>query len=248
MPSRPVDFPGQPRPPGIPGRLDHLHVAEPPEASRAKLVFVVHGRNSAARFALFEFLRSIGLSPIEWHQAIAATGKASPYIGEVVDAALEAAQAVVVLWTPDEVVSLRPEYADGKDDPDIRPGLQSRPNVMFEAGLALGRAPERVVLAELGRMRHFSDMLGRHTVRLSNSVASRQELAIRLRTAGCAVDLSGTDWHTSGDFSSPPQPILSWRIRGRNCRLPAFRGLRRGGGCAPAPHHRAARPGLPVRP
>lgn len=217
MPSRPAGFPGQPGPPSA-GRSDHLHVAELPEASRAKLVFVVHGRNSSARLAIFEFLRSIGLSPIEWHQAIAATGKASPYIGEVVDAALEAAQAVVVLWTPDEVVSLRPEYADGEDDPDLRPGLQARPNVMFEAGLALGRAPERVVLAELGRLRHFSDMLGRHTVRLSNSVACRQELAIRLRTAGCAVDLSGTDWHTSGDFSSPPRPILSWRIRGRKRR------------------------------
>jgi hypothetical protein len=214
MPLRPAGFPGQPGPVGITGRADCLHVPKPPEASRSQLVFVVHGRNSTARLAIFEFLRSIGLSPIEWHQAIAATGKASPYISEVIDAALEAAQAVVVLWTPDEVVSLRPEYADGEDDPDIRPGLQSRPNVMFEAGLAFGRAPDRVVLAELGRMRHFSDMLGRHTVRLSNSVASRQELAIRLRTAGCAVDLSGTDWHTAGDFSSPPQPVLSWRIRG----------------------------------
>ena len=215
MPLRPAGIPGQPGPPGTTGRAGCLHVAGPPAAAGPQLVFVVHGRNSMARLAVFEFLRSIGLSPMEWHQAIAATGKASPYIGEVVDAALDVAQAVVVLWTPDEVVSLRPEYANGEDDPDVRPGLQSRPNVMFEAGLALGRAPDRVVLAELGRMRHFSDMLGRPTVRLSNSVASRQELAIRLRTAGCAVDLSGTDWHTTGDFSSPPQPVPSWRTRGR---------------------------------
>ena len=240
MPSRPVGLPEQAGLPDASGRADHLHVAEPPEASRSQWVFVVHGRNDTARIAIFEFLRSIGLSPIEWHQATAATGKASPYIGEVVDAALEAAQAVVVLWTPDEVVSLRPEYADGKDDPDIRPGLQSRPNVIFEAGLAIGRAPERVVLAELGRMRHFSDMLGRHTVRLGNSVASRQELAIRLRTAGCAVDLSGTDWHTTGDFSSPPQPVLgrrirvcSRRLRGRPDREPADHGLDASGGAPP---------------
>jgi predicted nucleotide-binding protein len=215
MPSRPASIPRQPGPRGTTGRADYPRVAEPPDASRSQLVFVVHGRNGTARLAIFEFLRSIGLSPIEWHQAITATGKASPYISEVVDAGLGAAQAVVVLWTPDEVVSLRPEYADGEDDPDVRPGFQSRPNVMFEAGLALGRAPDRVVLAELGHMRHFSDLLGRHTVRLSNSVASRQELAIRLRTAGCAVDLSGTGWHSAGDFSSPPQPVLSWRIRGR---------------------------------
>jgi predicted nucleotide-binding protein len=208
-----IGFVGQPSPRDTSERAGYLQLAEPSEATRSQLVFVVHGRNVSARLAIFEFLRSIDLCPIEWHQAIAATGKASPYISEVVDAGIEAAQAVVVLWTPDEVVALRPEYANGEDDPDVRPGLQSRPNVMFEAGLALGRAPDRVVLVELGHMRHFSDMLGRHTLRLSNSVASRKELAIRLRTAGCDVDLSGTEWHTAGDFSSPPPPALSrWRI------------------------------------
>ena len=170
-------------------------------------VFVVYGRNRTARVAVFAFLRSIGLAPIEWSQAVAATGKASPYIGEVIETAIAAAKAVVVLWTPDEIVSLRPEYADGDDDPEVLPSAQARPNVMFEAGLALGRAPERVVLVELGRVRHFSDIIGRHTVCLTNSVASRHELAIRLRTAGCAVDLTGTDWHTAGDFTSPP-PLL----------------------------------------
>jgi predicted nucleotide-binding protein len=177
-----------------------------PDSSRR--VFVVYGRNRSARLAVFTFLRSVGLSPIEWCQALTATGKASPYIGEVLDTALSSACAVVVLWTPDEIVSLRPEYADGDDDPEVQPSTQARPNVLFEAGLALGRAPDRVVLVELGRVRHFSDIVGRHTVRLSNTVASRQELAMRLRTAGCAVDLSGTDWHTAGDFSSPAQPGL----------------------------------------
>ena len=196
MPSCPAGCPGQPR-----ARTE-------PAVERSRKIFVVHGRNAAARFAIFAFLRSIGLAPIEWSQAIAATGKASPYIGEVIDAALASAQAVVVLWTPDEIVSLLPEYADGDDDPDVRPSFQARPNVMFEAGLAIGRAPDRVVLVELGRVRDFSDVIGRNTVRLSNTVASRQELAIRLRTAGCAVDLSGTDWHTTGDFTSPPQPRL----------------------------------------
>jgi hypothetical protein len=47
---------------------------------------------------------------------------------------------------------------------------------------------------------------GRHAVRLSNSVPSRQALAQRLRTAGCDVDLTGTDWHTVGDFTAPPLP------------------------------------------
>lgn len=40
-------------------------------------VFVIHGRNEPARKGLFEFLRSIGLDPIEWSQDIRMT-KASP--------------------------------------------------------------------------------------------------------------------------------------------------------------------------
>ncbi|MCZ7537472.1 MAG: nucleotide-binding protein [Acidimicrobiia bacterium] len=31
---------------------------------------------------MFDFLRAIGLQPIEWTQAVALTGKGSPYIGE----------------------------------------------------------------------------------------------------------------------------------------------------------------------
>ena len=69
--------------------------------------------------AIFAFLRAIGLAPVEWSQAVAATGKASPYISEVIDSAIETAQAVVVLWTPDEIVSLTTEYADGDDDPEV---------------------------------------------------------------------------------------------------------------------------------
>ena len=100
---------------------------------------------------MFAFLRSIGLIPIEWSQAIAMTKRASPNIGEVLDVALEAAQAVVVLMTPDEIASLQAQYADGDDDPEMLPGGQARPNVLFEAGLALGRSPDRTVLEELAR-------------------------------------------------------------------------------------------------
>src|SRR5881394_258804 len=50
-------------------------------------VFVVHGRNVEARTALFRFLRSIGLRPLEWSHTIELTGKAAPYIGEILDVA-----------------------------------------------------------------------------------------------------------------------------------------------------------------
>src|SRR5450756_1665457 len=67
-------------------------VAEP--AISARSVFVVHGRNEALRKAMFDFLRSINLSPMEWSHAVQLTGEGSPYIGQVLDAALSNAAAV----------------------------------------------------------------------------------------------------------------------------------------------------------
>jgi hypothetical protein len=134
------------------------------------------------------------------------TGQGSPYIGDVLDAAFDHATAVVVLMTPDEVAYLQPAYANREDDPETQPAAQARPNVLFEAGMALGRDARRAVLVEVGEVRPFSDVAGRHAVRMINDVASRQELANRLRTAGCAVKLTGTDWHTAGDFTPPPPP------------------------------------------
>lgn len=169
-------------------------------------VFVVHGRDERLRRAMFDFLRSIDLLPIEWTTAIELTRKGSPYIGEVLDAAFSHATAVVVLMTPDEVAYLQPTVAGSDTDPETQPATQARPNVLFEAGMALGRHPERTIIVEVGDVRPFSDVAGRHTVRLTNDVRRRQELATRLRTAGCAVDTAGIDWHDTGDFTPPPNP------------------------------------------
>lgn len=177
-------------------------------ADQSRKVFVVHGRNGQARNAMFTFLRALGLQPIEWSQARAATGKASPYIGEILDSAFSEAQAVLVLMTPDEITYLRSEYQSGPDDPESSPAPQARPNVLFEAGMAMGRDADRTVLVELGRVRPFSDVAGRHAVRLHEGPEGRQDIAQRLLTAGCAVDMSGSDWLCAGDFSAPPAPGL----------------------------------------
>lgn len=175
-----------------------------PATSRS--VFVVHGRNEPLRRAMFEFLRSINLAPMEWTHAVELTGVGSPYIGQVLDAAFENAQAVVVLQTPDEIAYLQRRYASGDTDPDTQPAPQARPNVLFEAGMAMGRSADRTVLVEVGRVRQFSDIAGRHVIRLDNRVPSRQALASRLRVAGCDVNIDGTDWHSAGDFTAPEGP------------------------------------------
>jgi len=164
-------------------------------------VFVIHGRNHEMRRALFDFLRAIDLKPIEWSEAVALTGKPSPFVGEILDAAMGHAQAIVVLFTGDDLVRLKDEFLwvnDPTYERKITP--QSRPNVIFEAGLALGKYPDRTILVKIGSLRPFSDIAGMHFVRLRNSSKSRQELAQRLKLAGCEVDLSGTDWHDAGSF------------------------------------------------
>jgi predicted nucleotide-binding protein len=182
----------------------HAMAKPDPEATESKdsqSVFVVHGRNIEARDALFQFLRTIGLKPKEWSQAVSDTGKASPFIGEVLDRAFTVARAIVVLLTPDDEARLREQFRSPTDPShEIELTPQARPNVLFEAGMGMGRDPDRTILVELGNTRPFSDIAGRHVIRLNNSTQRRQEFAQRLSRAGCAVDLSGTDWHTAGNF------------------------------------------------
>lgn len=167
-----------------------------------RAVFVVHGRNTPVRDSMFGFLRALGLRPLEWDTAIGLTGKASPYIGEVLDAAFDHARAVVVLMTPDEVAYLDQRWASGPGDEQASPAPQARPNVLFEAGMALGRNPDNTLLVEVGSVRPFSDVGGRHAMRLSNDSTSRQSFATRLLIAGLDVDTTGTDWLTVGDFTA----------------------------------------------
>ena len=166
-------------------------------------MFVVHGRNDIARNALFTFLRALGLQPIEWTQAIRRTRQASPYVGTILETAFREAAAVVVLLTPDDEARLRSIY-QRRSDPLYEHRLtgQARANVLFEAGMAFGRNPGSTVLVQVGEVRPFSDIAGRHLVHLSNDPTSRQELATKLANAGCNVDTSGTDWLSAGDLGA----------------------------------------------
>ena len=190
-------------PPGSESEADPHPTQELRPATNAREVFVVHGRNLAARDALFNFLRTIGLHPLEWSEAVQATGGTSPYIGEILDAAFSKAHAVVVLLTPDDEAQLREPLRRDNDPPyEVELSGQARPNVLFEAGMAMGRNKDRTILVELGTLRPFSDVAGRHVINFGDNSQCRQELAKRLETAGCPVNLDGTDWHTAGDFKA----------------------------------------------
>jgi hypothetical protein len=108
------------------------------------------------------------------------------------------AQACVVLFTGDESVRLREGLA-GPSEQTVE--LQPRPNVLFEAGMALAHHPERTLIATIGAIRGLSDLAGRHYIQLDDSEASRRAFVRRLELIGCAVSTDG-DWKTAGDFGA----------------------------------------------
>jgi len=168
-------------------------------AGDARKVFVVHGRNKEATAALKEFLTSLGLHIVDFEfDAIAATGSGAPYTGDILTAGFHLARAVIVFLTPDERVQLRPVHAASPSE--LREEYQARPNVYFEAGMAFLSHPRRTVIVELGNLRPFSDIIGRHTIRLDNSWDTREKLISRLRVAGCEVDPKDDKWRSAGDF------------------------------------------------
>jgi predicted nucleotide-binding protein len=180
------------------GRLGVAEIL--PDSTR---VFVVHGRNNALVADLFAFLKSVGLQPIAWRDAVRQTGKGAPYIGEILEMAFGTAQAIVVLLSPDDEVRLAPQFLREDDEAFEREThLQPRPNVLFEAGMAFGFRRDRTILVEVGSPKPFSDVAGRHTVRLSNDVGRREDLIERLRTAGCAVSYQTQAWQTVGNFEA----------------------------------------------
>ena len=171
-------------------------------AANNRTVFVVHGRNAAARDAVFEFLSAVDLRPLEWAEAVQLTKNPLPTIPEILDAAFSHAHAVVVFYTPDDVAMLQEQYwRDNEPESETQPMGQARPNVLFESGMAIGRYPTRTVLVQLGTLRPFSDISGIYITRLDDTPERRQEFAQKLEMAGCPVNRQGIRWFSAGRFS-----------------------------------------------
>jgi hypothetical protein len=105
--------------------------------------------------------------------------------------------------TPDDFAQLNPCFLTD-DDKDYERELspQARPNVIFEAGMALGRCEDRTILVNFGTLRPFSDVSGRHCVNFDGSASSRNELVNILQTVGVNANTAGkSDWLMVGNFS-----------------------------------------------
>jgi predicted nucleotide-binding protein len=171
-------------------------------------VFVVHGRNHEAREAMDKFLYSIGLIPLYFDEARKLTGKATPFVLDVVNRGLATTQATVVLMTLDDVGCLRQRFR-AANEPAHETQLTAKPrqNVIFEAGMAMALRPDKTVLVELGdaQTHTISDLAGLHTIRMNNSIEKRKLLLDSLETSGCRVDKSGKEWkdrEKGGDFDA----------------------------------------------
>ena len=178
-----------------------VHSRIPTEPDNAKRVWVVHGRDSRMQSAMFTFLLALGLKPMSFGKAREFTGKPMPHISEILKAAFQNAQAVVVLLTPDDQGRLRPEFVKSDDEPsDTNLMPQPRLNVIFEAGMAAVSHPEQTIFVRFGYVRPFSDVAGLHYVSMDGTVEQRRELALRLKAAGCPIDLDDELWMSAGDF------------------------------------------------
>jgi predicted nucleotide-binding protein len=131
---------------------------------------------------------------------IAHTGSTAPYVGDIIEAGFGKAQAFVVLLSPDETATLRPELQC--TDNDRVAMFQPRPNVLLEAGMALAYDSRRTIVVEISPMREVSDILGRHVIKFSGTATDRHALANRLKIAGCEPDLTGADWLKVGKFTT----------------------------------------------
>ncbi|UWE11049.1 nucleotide-binding protein [Actinacidiphila bryophytorum] len=171
------------------------------QPDRSRNVFVVHGRDEEVRREMFALLRRLDLRPLEWEELVRATGKTSPYLGEVVANAPSQAQAALVLLTPDDTAKLHPDLLGDEERADeIRYTGQPRQNVLIELGMVLMAYPERTVIVEVGRLRHAADIEGLNVIRFDGSLTSLAKIAARLELAGCRLDDSGPEWRETGHF------------------------------------------------
>ena len=140
----------------------------------------------------------LGLSPIPWEEGVRLTNNNAPYIGEILEAMLREAQAVIVLLTDDDEARLiKSEFLiEDEDDKEYSSSLyyRPRPNVVFEAGMALSNwHANRTILVEVGKIRIYRPMAGRHRIKLSNHMKHRWRLIQCLQDAGCAVKISSNE-------------------------------------------------------
>lgn len=177
-----------------------------PQNRDHRSVFIVHGRDLYNRDALASLLRKMDIKPLTWTDA-AEHAKAHETL-KIVEAGLDVAQAVIVLFTPDDEARLKQQFHHD-DEPNHETDLtgQARPNVILEAGMAYAKDPNRTIFARIRNLRPISDIAGIHFINLDNQWESRVSLRSRLEKAGVRLDHNANlVANDAGTFGAATQP------------------------------------------
>jgi predicted nucleotide-binding protein len=175
-------------------------------------VFIIYGRNHTIVAELRKLLFSVGLRPLEFDRISADLGNKSS-IFEIVREGVSRAQAVIALFTPDELAVLQTSLRGPTEKAEEIARFQPRPNVLYEAGLAFALNPNGTVLVSVGNVAFPSDLAGIHYVKLSNNAASRKLLLDKLEATGATIESSDLSYldTTHGDFSPSNAAIPTFR-------------------------------------
>jgi hypothetical protein len=161
--------------------------------------FIIHGQDAEPRNELARFLRSLGVNVLSFHQA-ASSRSSVRMILKTVLSGIKQADVVIVLFTPDEQAVFhnpRSGTYHGRPGDSKWEGWEARPNVIFEAGIAIGVAGKKTIIARLGPVRDFSDLGGIDYVDLDRDDAKevlRDRVSDILRRPRRAID------RLAGDF------------------------------------------------
>jgi predicted nucleotide-binding protein len=168
-------------------RLERLERAIPTARERPILeerreepddVFVVHGRDEAAREAVCRFLEKIGARPVVLSEQ---ANRGRTVIEKFEDHS--AVKFSVVLLTPDDVGGLR-------DSPD-ETSARARQNVILELGYFLGKlGRNRFCILNKGNVEIPSDILGVVWIEMDPAHGWRIALARELNQAGVRINLN----------------------------------------------------------
>jgi predicted nucleotide-binding protein len=204
-------------PADAPARAAKKSAAKRVPKTKENTVFVVHGRDSKLRDAMYELLGALGLKPREWGHAIRAARGGNPYVNDAVTKIMEQAQAIVVMLSPDDEVKLRDQFV-AKNERSTEGKLrgQARPNVIFETGIAIGAHHKKTVIVQVGDVKPFTDIGGMHILHLTGNDASRNQFSKRLEDLGCKIDTDGDHWLRAGDFTPTSSKAKKRKKRARS--------------------------------
>ena len=150
-----------------------------------KTVFLIHGRDVECAGDVRKLLETAGLTVSSFDDVEVSLKSGAPFVGEVVQAGVDGCDAVIALFTPDELAAQYAPFRQEQDGPTDHLRWQARPNVIFEAGLAFGRNPQRTLLVTIGSdVSLFSDLEGRMVRRLDDGRESKVDLLQALGQIG----------------------------------------------------------------